>query len=163
MTEFPAMSSARRAIGLHTGFVQRRVPDWLHRSTASLPAWPPVMRWRRVSKTCRVLPNSRSRCLNRPCRNGSARTSMRCPCRRPAQSRRRGGVVAPRLQASTWADRLVPVKLPNGQARLWQADIEPYRSDIQLDPVRSPNALGQYEADGRTYSSRHSTAPMRRQ
>jgi hypothetical protein len=58
---------------------------------------------------------------------------------------------------------LVPVKLPNGQARLWQADIEPYRSDIQLDPVRSPNALGQYEIDGRTYSSRHSTAPMRRQ
>ncbi|MDY7066179.1 hypothetical protein PsexTeo8_26370 [Pseudomonas extremaustralis] len=90
MTELPATSGARRAIGLHTGFVQRRVPDWLHRSTASLPAWPPVMRWRRVSKACRVLPNSRSRCLNRPCRNGSARTSMRCPCRRPAQSRWRG-------------------------------------------------------------------------
>ncbi|WP_407727953.1 hypothetical protein [Pseudomonas extremaustralis] len=71
--------------------------------------------------------------------------------------------IVPRLQASTWADRLVPVKLPNGQARLWQADIEPYRSDIQLDAVRSPNALGQYEVDGRTYSSRHSTAPMRRQ
>ena len=60
--------------------------------------------------------------------------------------------IVPKVQVSKWVGGLVPVKLPNGQARLWKPDIEPYRSDIQLDPAQSPNASGQYEVDGRTYA-----------
>ncbi|WP_093219325.1 NEL-type E3 ubiquitin ligase domain-containing protein [Pseudomonas vancouverensis] len=58
---------------------------------------------------------------------------------------------APVIQVSRWVDGLVPVKLPNGEARLWKPDLAPYRSSFFLDPHASPNALGQFKSDGRTF------------
>jgi len=58
---------------------------------------------------------------------------------------------APVIQVSKWVDAMVPVKLPNGEARLWKPDLEPYRSDVVLDPTLEPNAQGQYEVDGKIY------------
>ncbi|SEM48715.1 Leucine rich repeat-containing protein [Pseudomonas sp. ok272] len=57
----------------------------------------------------------------------------------------------PKIQVSRWVDGMVPVKLPNGQARLWKPDLAPYRSAVTLDPTLRPNALGQYQSGGRTY------------
>lgn len=57
----------------------------------------------------------------------------------------------PVIQVSKWVDGLVPVKLPSGEARLWKPDLEPYRSDVVLDPALQPNAQGQYEVDGKIY------------
>lgn len=56
---------------------------------------------------------------------------------------------APTIQVSRWVDGLVPVKLPNGEARLWKPDLTPYRSTLTLDPQASSNALGQYEIGGK--------------
>jgi Leucine-rich repeat (LRR) protein len=58
---------------------------------------------------------------------------------------------APTIQVSKWVDGLVPVKLPNGQARLWKPDLAPYRSEVALDPALKPNAQGQYESGGKIY------------
>lgn len=60
--------------------------------------------------------------------------------------------IAPKVAGSQWVDRLVPVKLPNGETRLWKPDLTPYRSTIQFDPALQPNALGQYVVDGKTYA-----------
>jgi Leucine-rich repeat (LRR) protein len=57
----------------------------------------------------------------------------------------------PKVQASEWVNGLVPVTLPNGDARLWAPEIAPYRSAVELDPALQPNAMGQYEVDGKTY------------
>ncbi|NWE16491.1 NEL-type E3 ubiquitin ligase domain-containing protein [Pseudomonas yamanorum] len=57
----------------------------------------------------------------------------------------------PVIQVSKWVDGLVPVKLPSGEARLWKPDLEPYRSDVVLDPDLLPNAQGQYEVEGKIY------------
>ena len=52
---------------------------------------------------------------------------------------------------SRWADRLIPIKLRNGQARLWKPDMTPYQCDPSLIAPLAPNALGQYEVQGRLY------------
>jgi Leucine-rich repeat (LRR) protein len=58
---------------------------------------------------------------------------------------------APAIQVSRWVDGMVPVKLPNGEARLWAPDLTPYRSNVVLDPALRPNAQGQYQTAGKTY------------
>ncbi|UWF51779.1 hypothetical protein NYP20_12770 [Pseudomonas sp. N3-W] len=58
---------------------------------------------------------------------------------------------APVIQVSRWVDGLVPVKLSNGEARLWKPDLAPYKSDVVLAPSIKPNALGQYETGGKIY------------
>lgn len=60
--------------------------------------------------------------------------------------------MVPNIRASRWVDGLVPVKLPNGQARLWKPDLAPYRSAVTLDPMLQPNALGQYQVGDRIYA-----------
>lgn len=52
---------------------------------------------------------------------------------------------------SRWAEQLIPIKLRNGQARLWKPDMAPYQCDRQLITGLTPNALGQYEVQGRLY------------
>lgn len=58
---------------------------------------------------------------------------------------------APVIQVSKWVDGMVPVKLPNGEARLWKPDLTPYRSEVVLPPSLRPNAQGQYETGGKIY------------
>lgn len=58
---------------------------------------------------------------------------------------------APKIGAATSLDGLVNVKLPFGDEQLWRPSLEPYKSDVVLAPQLKPNALGQYEVDGRIY------------
>jgi Leucine-rich repeat (LRR) protein len=58
---------------------------------------------------------------------------------------------APPILNSRWVDGLVPVKLPNGEARLWKPDLTPYRSSVTLDPEISPDALGHYRVGDKIY------------
>ncbi|WP_434557648.1 NEL-type E3 ubiquitin ligase domain-containing protein [Pseudomonas sp. Z4-20] len=48
-------------------------------------------------------------------------------------------------------ERLQAVTLPNGEIRLWRPDLSGYESAVTLDGRSAPNALGQYEVDGKTY------------
>lgn len=50
-----------------------------------------------------------------------------------------------------WADQLIPITLRNGQTRLWKPDMTPYQCDRALIAPLAPNALGQYEVQGRLY------------
>ena len=52
---------------------------------------------------------------------------------------------------SRWSDQLIPIKLRDGQTRLWKPDLTPYQCDPSLTAQLKPNALGQYEAEGRRY------------
>lgn len=58
---------------------------------------------------------------------------------------------APEIKPDSLVNRFVRVELPNGQSRLWKPDLTPYRSDVVLDERRVPNALGQYEIEGRVF------------
>jgi hypothetical protein len=58
---------------------------------------------------------------------------------------------APKVAMSTFVDGMLPVKLPNGQTRLWKPDITPYATDLALPDGIKPNTLGQYEVEGRYY------------
>ncbi|AZF21839.1 NEL-type E3 ubiquitin ligase domain-containing protein [Pseudomonas sp. R3-52-08] len=55
------------------------------------------------------------------------------------------------IKPSTVIEDLHPVKLPNGQTRLWKPDLSPYKSVVRLPDGARPNALGQYEINGKTY------------
>ncbi|MEO8490517.1 DUF6543 domain-containing protein [Pseudomonas sp.] len=46
---------------------------------------------------------------------------------------------------------LSPVTLPNGETRLWKADLKGYESTVTLDASPGANALGQHTLDGKTY------------
>lgn len=46
---------------------------------------------------------------------------------------------------------LDPVKLPNGQARLWKPDLKGYESSAAVPATVAPNAQGQYLHEGKTY------------
>ena len=50
-----------------------------------------------------------------------------------------------------WGDQLIPIKLRDGQTRLWKPDLNPYQCDPRLPAQLKPNALGQYEVQGRLY------------
>lgn len=52
---------------------------------------------------------------------------------------------------SKWLDQLTQIVLPNGETRLWQPDLEPYRCEAAFSPQVEPNALGQYRLEGKTY------------
>lgn len=47
-------------------------------------------------------------------------------------------------------DRLKPVKLPNGERRLWQPDLNPYRQDVILPADARPDAQGLYQHQDKT-------------
>jgi len=47
-------------------------------------------------------------------------------------------------------DRLKPVKLPNGERRLWQPDLSPYRQDVILPADARPDAQGLYQHQDKT-------------
>lgn len=55
------------------------------------------------------------------------------------------------VESSALVDAMTPVTLPSGEVRLWQPDLTPYQSDLVLAADARPNALGQYEVDGKTY------------
>lgn len=42
-------------------------------------------------------------------------------------------------------DRFKPVKLPNGERRLWQPDLKPYRQDVSLPADARPDAQGLHQ------------------
>ena len=54
------------------------------------------------------------------------------------------GLLRKHLPAEIWQffDRLTPVALPDGQARLWQPDLAPYARDVTLANGLRANALG---------------------
>lgn len=56
----------------------------------------------------------------------------------------------PKVLGSEVVNGLVRVKLPNGDIKLWKPDLGPYQSEAPLEGLK-PNALGQYELDGKTY------------
>ncbi|WP_421527134.1 NEL-type E3 ubiquitin ligase domain-containing protein [Pseudomonas brenneri] len=62
-----------------------------------------------------------------------------------------GGKALSKLRPEPVIEDLVPVKLPGGQVRLWKPDLGVYQSDVALMPGSKPNALGQYEIDGRLH------------
>lgn len=55
------------------------------------------------------------------------------------------------IKPPPFVEDLHPVKLPNGQTRLWKPDLSPYKSAVKLPDGARPNALGQYEINGNTY------------
>ncbi|SDV06104.1 Leucine Rich Repeat [Pseudomonas mucidolens] len=65
-----------------------------------------------------------------------------------------GGKVLGRLtavKAEPVIEALEPVTLSNGETRLWKPDLSGYESPVSLDRSSGPNAMGQYELDGKTY------------
>ncbi|VVM66303.1 dermonecrotic toxin domain-containing protein [Pseudomonas fluorescens] len=46
---------------------------------------------------------------------------------------------------------LHPVTLPNGETRLWKADLSGYEQDISLSAATGPDQLGRYQLNGKTY------------
>ncbi|OPA89949.1 hypothetical protein BFW86_12330 [Pseudomonas fluorescens] len=58
---------------------------------------------------------------------------------------------APRIKPGTLVDGLVQVRLPFGDEQLWRPGLEPYQNPTRLPAGLKPNALGQYEVDGKTY------------
>ncbi|MFO2463312.1 NEL-type E3 ubiquitin ligase domain-containing protein [Pseudomonas sp. 15FMM2] len=54
------------------------------------------------------------------------------------------------VKAEPVIESLEQVTLPNGQTRLWKPDLGGYENTVSLN-TSSPNALGQYELDGKTY------------
>ena len=48
-------------------------------------------------------------------------------------------------------ERMEQVTLPNGETRLWKPDLSGYESAVKLEASSGPNALGEYEVDGKTY------------
>ncbi|SUD31192.1 leucine-rich repeat-containing protein [Pseudomonas fluorescens] len=61
------------------------------------------------------------------------------------------GVALRRLKPEPVIEALEPVKLADGQVRLWRPDLVSYKKDITLVPASRPNALGQYEVDGQLH------------
>ncbi|WP_434649085.1 NEL-type E3 ubiquitin ligase domain-containing protein [Pseudomonas sp. D1-2] len=61
-----------------------------------------------------------------------------------------GAKVLPKIQASVRVDQLEAVERPNGQARLWQPDLVPYRSPLRPPEGVVPDAQGLYPVSGRT-------------
>ncbi|WP_434650675.1 dermonecrotic toxin domain-containing protein [Pseudomonas sp. D1-2] len=55
------------------------------------------------------------------------------------------------IKAEPVIERLEPVTLPNGETRLWKPDLSRYEREVTLDSTNVPNALGQYQIDGKTY------------
>ncbi|MGY2339871.1 NEL-type E3 ubiquitin ligase domain-containing protein [Pseudomonas sp. SDO5532_S415] len=55
------------------------------------------------------------------------------------------------VKAEPVIETLDPVTLPNGESRLWKLDLSGYERSVALDPGTTANALGQYEAGGKTY------------
>ncbi|MGS2844192.1 MULTISPECIES: NEL-type E3 ubiquitin ligase domain-containing protein [Pseudomonas] len=54
-------------------------------------------------------------------------------------------------QAVPVIERLHPVKLPNGETRLWKPDLKAYESAVALPVSPGPNSAGQHVLDGKTY------------
>lgn len=61
------------------------------------------------------------------------------------------GKVIPKLFNSPLMESLDPVTLEDGSQRLWQPDLLPYRSTVQLPEGLEPNAMGQYLDQGKHY------------
>ncbi|QBF26939.1 leucine-rich repeat domain-containing protein [Pseudomonas tructae] len=61
------------------------------------------------------------------------------------------GKVATRLFNSPLMERLDPVTLADGSDRLWQPDLAPYRSDVELPEGLEANQRGQYLLAGKHY------------
>lgn len=48
-------------------------------------------------------------------------------------------------------ERLQPVTLPDGEARLWRADLRAYESAVTLPDSPGPNPAGQHVLEGQTF------------
>lgn len=55
------------------------------------------------------------------------------------------------VKAEPVIERLEPVTLPNGEVRLWKPGLTSYESDVQLSADLKPNALGEYDVEGKSY------------
>ncbi|MBV4498919.1 hypothetical protein HU715_026625 [Pseudomonas sp. SWRI12] len=60
-----------------------------------------------------------------------------------------GAAVLPHVQWSGAVDRLEPIRLADGQSRLWRPDLSPYRSDLQPAATSLPDARGLHSVAGR--------------
>ncbi|ARB30976.1 leucine rich repeat (LRR) protein [Pseudomonas tolaasii NCPPB 2192] len=61
-----------------------------------------------------------------------------------------GRVVHKALSTPAVVESLKPVRLPNGQQKLWKADLTPYRVSVQLAPDAKPDVLGLYAHQGQS-------------
>ncbi|WP_194788867.1 dermonecrotic toxin domain-containing protein [Pseudomonas sp. UFMG81] len=61
------------------------------------------------------------------------------------------GKVLPKLFNSPLMENLDPVNSADGQRRLWQPDLAPYRSPVVLPEGLQANAQGQFEMQGRSF------------
>lgn len=54
----------------------------------------------------------------------------------------------PAIKDSSFVGKMIPVRLENGQARLWSADLEPFAVDVVLPQGIKPSAEGVFEHQG---------------
>lgn len=59
-----------------------------------------------------------------------------------------GRVVRKALNTPAVIEKLEPVRLPDGQQKLWKADLAPYKLPVQLAPDAKPDVLGLYAHQG---------------
>ncbi|TFY85843.1 hypothetical protein DYL59_23985 [Pseudomonas kairouanensis] len=59
-----------------------------------------------------------------------------------------GRVVGKALSTPAVIEQLKPVSLPDGQQKLWKADLAPYKVAVQLAPDAKPDVLGLYAHQG---------------
>lgn len=57
----------------------------------------------------------------------------------------------PPLTSSHFVGQLVPIKLVNGQMRLWKPDLEPFQSNIELPEGAAPDVSGIVDVGGKKY------------
>lgn len=61
-----------------------------------------------------------------------------------------GSVVRKALSTPAVIEPLKPVSLPDGQQKLWKADLAPYKVPVQLAPDAKPDVLGLYAHEGQS-------------
>ncbi len=57
------------------------------------------------------------------------------------------------VTANNFVGTVVPIRLANGQTRLWKPDLEPFQSSIERPADASPGLDGVFEYDGKKYLS----------
>jgi hypothetical protein len=60
-----------------------------------------------------------------------------------------GAAVLPHVQWSDTVNRLEPIRLANGESRLWRPDLSPYQSNLLPPETSLPDARGLHRVDGR--------------
>lgn len=61
----------------------------------------------------------------------------------------------PAIKDSSFVGKMIPVKLDNGQTRLWAPDLKPFATEVTLPQGMKPNAEGIFEHQGVKYIGLH--------